>query len=63
MDRIRVIGEGPSKGWVWNDREVSDEEWLRRAQDPPEPPIAIAIVRMTPPEAFVVVIGPMGTPN
>lgn len=53
--RIRAIGEGPRKGWVWNDREISDEEWLRRAQNPPEPPLTF--VRMAPPEAFVVVIG------
>lgn len=56
MDRIRAIGEGPRKGWVWSDRDINDEERLRRAKDPPEPPIAI--VRMSAPEAFVVVIGP-----
>lgn len=55
MGRIRRVGDDPRTGWVWSDRNINDEEWLRRAKAPPEPPIAI--VRITPPEAFVVVIG------
>lgn len=45
------------KGWVWNDREVTDEEWIRRGKQPrSEPPIGI--IRIGAPEAFVVVVGP-----
>lgn len=56
MGRIRRIGDDTRTGWVWSDREISDEEWLRRAGAPPEPPISI--VRFSAPEACVVVIGP-----
>lgn len=56
MGRIRRVGNDTRTGWVWTDRDVADEDWLRRAKDPPEPPFAI--VRASPPEAFVVVIGP-----
>ena len=43
--------------WVWDDPDISDEEWadrLRRKADYPKP---IAVLRITPPEAYVVVIG------
>lgn len=45
------------KGWVWTDREVTDQEWIDRGKQPrPEPPIGI--IPMKAPEAFVVVVGP-----
>ena len=45
------------KGWVWTHREVTDEEWIARSKQPrPEPPIGI--IRISAPEAFVVVVGP-----
>jgi DNA invertase Pin-like site-specific DNA recombinase len=45
------------RGWVWNDRDVSDDEWreeyARRAEiDPP-----IGIIRLGAPDAAVIVIG------
>lgn len=44
------------KGWVWNDRDITDEEWISRGKQPrSEPPIGI--LRVSAPEAFVVVIG------
>ncbi|GEM_PF-4430034 len=42
------------KGWVWNDREVTDEEWIERGKQP------IGIIRIGAPEAFVVVVVPPG---
>lgn len=59
---IRCVGGGPRKGWVWNDREVTDEEWLRRAMLPAPPP-PIGMFRLSAPEAFVVVIGSTAAPD
>lgn len=54
--RSLMVGFG-CKGWVWNDRGITDEEWVIRGKQPrPDPPIGI--LRMSAPEGFVVVIGP-----
>ncbi|RYG77226.1 MAG: hypothetical protein EON59_17320 [Alphaproteobacteria bacterium] len=46
----------PATGYVWNDRGISDAQWMARIA---EPPMArtIPAIRVTPPEAVVVVVG------
>lgn len=48
---------GPATGYVWNDRGFSDTEWKARIADPPMTQ-TIPVMRISPPEAVVVVVGP-----
>lgn len=48
---------GPATGYVWMDRGLSDAEWKARIAEPPMTQ-TIPVMRISPPEAVVVVIGP-----
>ncbi|KJV43341.1 hypothetical protein VH88_01210 [Brevundimonas sp. KM4] len=48
---------GPDTGYVWNDRGLSDAEWKARIAEPPMTH-TIPVMRLVPPEAVVVVVGP-----
>lgn len=54
---IRSIRLGATFGWVWNDVELTDDEWRDRydRRDEFKPPIGI--VRTSPPAAHVIVVG------
>ena len=63
---IRAVMDGDaSLGWVWNDRDIDNDEWRRRAQMPPVPHLfggvrasgPIGVIRISPPQAYVVTIG------
>jgi site-specific DNA recombinase len=47
----------PATGYVWNDRGISDAEWKARVAEPPMTQ-TIPAMRISPPEAVVVVVGP-----
>lgn len=47
----------PATGYVWNDRGISDAEWKARVAEPPTTQ-TIPAMRISPPEAVVVVVGP-----
>lgn len=51
---------GPDTGYVWNDRGISDAEWKARIAEPPMTQ-TIPVMRISPPEAVVVVVGPPRT--
>jgi hypothetical protein len=53
--RAVMVG-GQTAGWIWNDRDIEDEEWRRRAKLPTSPP-PIGVTRTFAPDAFAVVIG------
>jgi len=55
---IRSVRLADGAGWVWEDCLLSNDEWRLRAAVPNMPPEPIAVIRMSPPEAFVVTIGP-----
>lgn len=66
----RAVRIGATHGWVWDDRDVSDDQWRaghERSLTPPEPADgtqasgSIGIIRLSGPEAQVVVIGPKST--
>jgi site-specific DNA recombinase len=46
-------------GYVWNDRGLTDEEWKARIDDPPMTR-TFPVIRVSGPDATVVVIGPRG---
>lgn len=48
---------GPATGYVWNDRGLSDAEWKARIAEPPMTQ-TIPVMRISPPEAVVVVVSP-----
>lgn len=48
---------GPATGYVWNDRGLSDAEWKARITKPPMTK-TIPVMRISPPEAVVVVVSP-----
>ena len=47
----------PDTGYVWNDRGLSDDAWKARIVEPPMIQ-TIPAMRISPPEAVVVVVGP-----
>lgn len=53
----RSVRLGKTHGWVWNVRDISDDEWWARyeARGKTKPPVGV--VRLEPPQAYVVVIG------
>ena len=53
---IRTIGLGAEASWVWSERGISDDEWLRRLRHPGDLGPSIGLIRVTAPEAFVVVV-------
>lgn len=53
---VRSVGKGAEATWVWNGAGLSDEEWLRHLRTRFVP--SFPRVRVTPPEAYVVVIEP-----
>lgn len=46
----------PDTGYVWNDRGLSDAQWKARIAEPPLTQ-TIPVMRISPPEAVVVVVG------
>ena len=50
----------PDTGYVWNDRGLSDADWKARIAQPPMTQ-TIPVIRLSPPEAVVVVVGPSRT--
>jgi DNA invertase Pin-like site-specific DNA recombinase len=58
---------GQTRGWIWSERNLSDDEWrerFRRHTEEPAPPEEgvrasgqIGVIRMSGPEAHVVVVG------
>ncbi len=48
---------GSDTGYVWNDRGISDAQWKARIAEPPMAQ-TIPAMRISPPEAVVVVVGP-----
>ena len=46
-------------GYVWNDESLTDEEWKARVAAPPMTKV-LPPLRVSPPEAVVVVVGPLG---
>lgn len=65
----RAIRLGGTHGWVWSDRSISDAEWRERYEKSliaPEPidgvsaSGSIGVIRISEPEAGVVLIGPRG---
>ena len=54
---VRCLGMGPGATWVWNGRDLSDEDWLDRLRRPDAFPPPLRAVRVSPPQAHVVVIG------
>lgn len=60
---IRCINmRSPDTGYVWNDRGLSDEEWKTRIAEPPITRI-IPVLRVSPPEAVVVIVGQPPRPD
>ena len=58
-DWVRSVRLGQTlRGWVWDDRDVSDAEWVERYERRDELKTPVAVVRVSAPEASVVVIGP-----
>jgi hypothetical protein len=55
-----IMSERSTRGWVWNDRGISDEEWKERIKNPPMTR-TIPTIRMEGPGAAVVIIGARGT--
>lgn len=49
--------KGPATGYVWNERGLSDAEWKARIVEPPMTQ-TMPVMRISPPEAVVVVVGP-----
>ena len=63
----RAVRIAKTHGWVWDDRDISDDEWRDRherrqaAAEPIDGALAsgsIGVIRLSAPEAHVVVIGP-----
>ena len=54
---VRSVGQGTEASWVWNGRDLSDEDWLDRFRRPAAFPPPLRAVRVSPPQAHVVVIG------
>lgn len=50
----------PDTGYVWNDRGLSDDDWKARIIQPPMTQ-TIPVIRLSAPEAVVVVVGPPRT--
>jgi site-specific DNA recombinase len=58
---IRCINmRSPDTGYVWNDRGLSDDDWKARIAQPPMIQ-TIPVMRLSAPEAVVVVVGPPRT--
>lgn len=58
----RAVRAGPERsGWVWNDIALTDAQWKARAELGPVDGYRLPILRLIPPEAHVVVIGPKGS--
>lgn len=55
-DWVRTVGQGAEARWVWNGRRISDVEWLNRLRNPETFTPPIGVFRVTPPEAYVVVV-------
>ena len=55
---VRSVGQGAEARWVWEGRGLSDEAWLDRLRHPEAFTPPVGIVGISPPEAYVVVIGP-----
>ena len=49
-----------TRGYVWNHSDISDAVWKERARNPPMTR-GLRSIRVRPPEAVVVVIGPRQT--
>lgn len=57
---IRAIQCGPlASGFVWNHIDRADDDWKARAMAEPTPQhhLPLPVIRLSAPEAFVVVIG------
>jgi len=58
----RSVRANPERtGWVWNDRSLTDAEWKARAERKPVDGYRLPVLRLVPPEANVVVMGPAGS--
>jgi hypothetical protein len=58
---VRAIQCGPIRsGFVWSHIDRSDDDWKARAMAEPVPAmhLPLPVIRLSAPEAFVVVIGP-----
>lgn len=53
----RALRVGGTHGWVWADRQINDEEWVRRFAVHEKVSRAHVVVRVVAPEASVVVVG------
>jgi site-specific DNA recombinase len=53
----RAVRIGGTHGWVWDEPDISDDEWRERYDRRVDDKTPIGTFRISPPEAYVVVIG------